>query len=404
MTNDCETPLGLLYVATKLKKEGFYVKILDLSFSRKMRYFKQALSAENPDVVGFTCMSTAYPIVKKLSAYIKNKNKNITVVAGGPHPTLFPEEVLKNNNIDIVVIGEGEESFSEVLQSMSNYKMSLAGIKGIGFREGDKVIISNQAVRPDFNNLEFPDRSFVFYADYKKRMAKCQMFGHQTLNIIASRGCAFNCSFCQPVIRKIFGSDVRLRKPENIVDEIEEMVSIYGISGVWFSDDNFTYNKEWVHNICDEILNRKVKVFWSCNSRVDTIDEDLIGRMSEANCIQVRYGLESGSQLILDKSRKGINIEQIEKAFYLTAKYRINTWAYTMLGGPYETKETFQETRKLLKKLKPAHIQLTYTTPLPGTDLEKEIAQCNNISRLSHKLEDIKLHYNYILDNPEFKR
>ncbi|MBU4349867.1 B12-binding domain-containing radical SAM protein [bacterium] len=404
MTNDCETPLGLLYIATKIKREGFNVKILDLSFSRKMHYFRKILSREKPNVIGFTVMSTTYPIVKKLSAYIKDRYKNIVIIAGGPHPTLFIQGVLENKNIDIVVVGEGEESFNKVLRSIIDNKMSFDNIKGIGFKHEGKIIINNHVMRPDLNNSVFPDRSFLFYEDYARRMAGYQMFGHRTLNIIASRGCAFNCSFCQPVIKKIFGNKVRLRESNNIVDEIEDMVDRYDISGIWFSDDNFTYNKEWIHNICDETMKRKLRVFWSCNSRVDTVDENLIRHMSEANCIQLRYGLESGSQLVLNKSKKGINIEQTENAFYLARKYRINTWAYTMLGGPYETNETFQETKRLLRKLKPVHIQLTYTTPLPGTNLEKEIVACSNIKRISHKLEDINLHSKYILNNSELKR
>lgn len=404
MTNDCETPLGLLYIATKLKSERFNVSVLDLSFSRKLSYFKRILSTEKPDVVGFTVMSTTYPTVKQLSAYIKNKYRDTVIILGGPHPTLFPQEVLENKDINMVVIGEGEDNFGRILQNIIEKKMAFDGIEGIGFKHNGKFIINNKTVRLDLNSLPFPDRTFIFYKDYAVRMARNQMFGHRTLNIIASRGCAFNCSFCQPVIKKIFGEQVRLREPENIVDEITEMVDKYNISGIWFSDDNFTYNKEWVHKICGQIIDRKLKVFWSCNSRVDTVDENLIKHMSEANCIQIRYGVESGSQLFLDKSNKGIKIEQTENAFYLAKKHRINTWAYVMLGGPYETKDTFEETKNLLRRLKPVHIQLTYTTPLPGTYLEKEIMAFNSIKRVSFRLEDIELHSKYILDSPNLRR
>ncbi len=174
---------------------------------------------------------------------------------------------------------------------------------------------------------------------------------------------------------------------------------------MWFSDDTFTSNKRWVHEICDEIIKQGVNLKWSCNSRVDTVDDSLLRHMAEAGCIQIRYGVESGSEVVSNGSiGKKISNDKIRKAFGLADKHSINTWAYIMLGGPDETKETFEETKHLLREIEPVHIQLTMTAPLPGTRFRDRIREFNGL-RLTEKLgRDMNLFRDSIIESEHISR
>jgi len=390
---DFESPLGLLYISKVCSLAGYKTKIVDLSFEYDLNYLKDYLSSNVFDVVGIYAMSPMIHNGLKAAQIVKNANPGIKTIFGGPHPTLFPEEVLSNKYVDFVVMGEGEETLPELLNSIDN-SHAYFDIRGIGFKYRDRLIINER--RELINNLDalpFPDRSELdTLAGYINLSGIKILFGQRTLNIIASRGCHFNCAFCQPALRKIHGPKVRSRSVDNVIDEIDYMKRRWKIDAAWFEDDTMTFKKDWILRFCDAMVTRNIDIGWSCNSRLDTIDSDILMAMKRANCLQIRYGLESGSQVVLDKDfKKGIKIANIKKVFDMTHEIGIKTYCYVMIGGRHETLDSIEETRKFLKTISPGHIQLAITTPLPHTKLREEVESDRDVRIISGAYEDIKL-------------
>ena len=220
----------------------------------------------------------------------------------------MPESLL--NETDYIVEGEGEVTICELLHSLEG-KMDIENVKGIWYKKNG--VLKRTPQRPFIQNLDdlpFPARQLL--------PKEYMNFGHTTIS--ASRGCPFNCSFCQPTLRKLFGPVVRFRSPKNVVDEMEYLKTTFKIKHVKFQDDTFTARKQWVTEVCSEILKRKLKIRWDCNARVNTIDKELLTKMKEAGCTKVEFGVESGSQEILNSLNKGTTIKQIEDAFRYVKK------------------------------------------------------------------------------------
>lgn len=291
------------------------------------------------------------------------------ICIGGPHPTIFPEEVVSDPDIDFVVLGEGELSFLELVKSLMTHE-DFENVPGIGFSKRGSVVINPPRLPiENLDLLPFPARhllpmdvhigfNFLYY-------------GKPATTMIASRGCPFNCSFCQPTLRKIFGRKSRRRSPENVVDEIEYLIKKYDIKLIIFHDDTFTLNRKWVMDVCDEIIKRNLKIKWICNSRADTLDERLLKKLKEAGCVELRIGVESGNQWILDNIlKKGITINQVRDTFKLIRKCGFKrAWAFFMVGSPGETRDMIQDSIRLAREIKPTHVNISITLPLPGTEL-----------------------------------
>ncbi|MGB2897144.1 MAG: radical SAM protein, partial [Anaerolineales bacterium] len=192
---------------------------------------------------------------------------------------------------------------------------------------------------------------------------------YPSTSIVPSRGCFGNCRFCQPTLRGLFGRKMRYRSPENVVDEILQLKHQYGIRGLFFADDEPTWNKEWMEAFSQEMIDRKVNIRWICPSRVDTVDLDMLQIMKRAGCIQVGFGVETGSQRVMNYYRKGTRVEQVVHAFELCRQVGIIARANIMIGAPEETAQDVQETIRLIKEIKPDLIAVSVTTPIVGTDL-----------------------------------
>ncbi|MBC8495970.1 B12-binding domain-containing radical SAM protein [archaeon] len=366
-----ETPLGMLYLATVLAENFCGAKILDFAFEKNYSKLKKELKVKDYKVVGIYSMSGFYTSAEKVAKMVKKLCPETFLIIGGPHATIFPEEILQNKLVDGVVIGEGEKALPKIIDAIKK-KKNFENINNFYYKKQNNIIKSRKESL-EIKNIPIPNRYLLDNLEQYK-FSKEKMFGYKALNMIASRGCPFTCEFCQPMLQSMFGTKTKLRNPREIIKEIYQLKSRYGVEAIWFSDDTFTFDKNWVHDICKEIIKQKIEIKWSCNSRVDTVDEKLLKHMAKAGCIQIRYGVESGSDIISQGSLgKKITAKKTRKAFALADKYKINTWAYTMLGGPEETEETFEETKKLLREIKPVHIQLTITTPLPGTYYYKNL-------------------------------
>jgi len=347
-------PLGVQYIASALRKEGEEVKIIDFTFDSDLERLKKSL--DNARFVGFSFTSPLFNKAIEILKYIKSFNERIVTIAGGPHPTVDHESVL-NQGFDYVAIGEGETIIKEFNKFMHLNKPKMT--KGIAYKRDNEIIINKPT--SFINNLDeipFPARDLIDYSKYS------------SIGMITSRGCKFNCLYCQPILRSLFGKSVRERSVLNIVEEIDFIARSYPKKRIRFEDDTFTMqNLEWFELFKYELLKRKLKIKWQCNSRVDTIDISKAKIMKECGCTQIGFGVETGSKKILNFYRKGTNLEQVIKTFDDMKKVGIISHAFIMLGAPISTKEDLNDTYKLIKKMTPDKLMTCTVTPLPGSDL-----------------------------------
>ncbi|MDJ0985999.1 MAG: radical SAM protein [Desulfobacterales bacterium] len=356
-------PLGLAYIAGVLRERHFEVDIIDFDLERdKFRNLAKIIDDFCPDILGIAALTLQVDNAYTIAKIVKQKSPEILVVVGGPHPSSLPERTLREakGNIDIVVIGEGEYTFLEIVKGKN-----LEDIEGIFYQKNNRIF--KNALRPPIANLDelpMPARDLLPIHKYR---GWGPLKKTPTTHLIASRGCPFDCIFCSE--KSVFGNRHRKRGPQKIVDEIEYLVNTYGMRELAFYDDLFTLNKTQVLNICKEIQNRKLKIDWKTLSRVNTVDAEMLTSMKASGCWLISYGFESGSQEILNNIRKKQTIEQCLQAAELTRKAGIKFFGFFMLGNVGETEKTICQTIQLAQKLRPDYFQFTIVRPDPGSYL-----------------------------------
>jgi radical SAM superfamily enzyme YgiQ (UPF0313 family) len=361
-------PLGLMYISSYLTKFGINNSIIDIKSKKPLdevrSFIEKRILELNPKYLGLSCLTTELDSVLKICNNIKSKNPKIKIILGGIHPTLFPEEVLKHKSVDIVVVGEGEITFAELLK-----KEDPKNIHGVYYKKANKIIknLPREKIH-DLDSLPMPAFDKV-PMDYYLKVQGYLIRGVPTRGfyIFTSRGCPYRCEFC--VNKNIFGRSIRYRSPKKVVDEIEYLMKRYTIDSFFIYDDTFTAKKDHVLNICKEIKYRKLKVIWGCETRVNLLDENIVKAMKKSGCIQIDFGMESGSQRLLNVIKKDITIHQIKNAVRLCNKYNIRIFSNFMINLPTETKEEMNETIKLAQDLHSHITVFNITTPFPGTDL-----------------------------------
>jgi len=363
-------PLNLAYLAAYLRERiKCEIVILDAEV-RGLGYdqIKQIVCAKNPDLVGITCPTPTMNHVLKITQIIKTEidNKIITVV-GGIHPTVFPKETIQNPYIDFLVAGEGEITFYELVDAILKKPNNFSEIKGLFYKRENKII-ANQA-RPLIANLDmipFPARDLfdldLYYPAVTKRVAKGRAGA-----ILTSRGCAFFCAHC--ISQKMWGRNVRFRSTNNVITEIEECITKYKFRELNVWDDTFTLNQKRAAEICDLIISKKINLAWLAMSRANTLSESLVVKMKLAGCKQISFGLESGSQKILDLMKKNATLEMGRNAVNIVSRNELITHSSFMLGNIGETEETIKETIAYAKSLPLDNATFFITSPYPGTAL-----------------------------------
>ncbi len=361
-----DPPLGLLYLAGYLKKHSDYeIKIIDAQVD-KLNYpdIENQIKDYNPGVIGITAMTFTMIDVLKTIESAKNASPDSKIILGGPHPQIYPKETINLKNVDFVVLGEGEETFFQLLNNINDLE-SLKKVPGVVFKLNDEIINTGQKNYIfDLDNLPIPPRELIPYKKYFSLLAKADPI----TTMFTSRGCPFKCTFCD---RPNMGNFFRYRNAKNVVDEMEECLNL-GIKEIFVYDDTFTVNRQRVIDICNEILKRKLKFNWDIRARVNTVDKEVLTHLKKAGCVRIHYGVEAGTEKILKVLNKGIGLEQVLKVFKMTKKIGIDTLAYFMIGSPTETKEDILATIKFAKKLNPDYAQITLLTPFPATKIYQQ--------------------------------
>lgn len=361
-------PLGIAYMAGVLQENNIDVEILDASAEdMDFKDVEKELLKRKPDLVALTALTPTIGRALETAQVVKETLPDSIVVMGGYHPTFNFIETLEDENVDIVIRGEGEYIMLNLVQALEN-QSSLHDVKGIVFEDKNskEIVVNPEApLIQDLDELPFPALNLLPMKKYRL----LDMDTHMT-TMITTRGCPMQCSFCSSAA--MHGKKIRERSVENIVDEIEYLKTNYDIDTIAFMDDTFTLKKRKVMAICDEILKRNIEIMWGCTSRVDTLDEKLLKKMKEAGCITIFIGVESADQQQLDNMCKNTTIAKIENAFKIAHKLKIRTIASVALGMPGDTKEIMNKTVKFVHKLKPNYAIYSLATPYPGTRFYKE--------------------------------
>lgn len=351
-------PLGLGYIASYLKKHSISVNLVDCTFLRQEEALEK-VRCGNPRIIGIYSM---YSMKEKTIQMARLLRENCELlVAGGPLPTTNSKEYLQH--FDVVAIGEGEETMLELVNQEDN-GVDLSKVKGIAYKENGKAKFTKpREFIKNLDSIPFPDRELFdnqAYKDYYSRK-----FGYTTTSVMTSRGCPFNCDFCS---RPVFGNTLRTRSATNIVDEVEGVLKL-GYGRIWFADDCFTLNRKRLLRICDEIIQRGVRVDWECLSRVDTVDIVTSRKMKQAGCVRVFLGIESGNDTVLSLMKKQITTGKAKEAVKVTRQSGIKVGAFFILGYPGETSETILDTVSYASALPLDYLSFTMPYPIPGTPL-----------------------------------
>jgi radical SAM superfamily enzyme YgiQ (UPF0313 family) len=357
-------PVGLALIAAILEKAGYPVTLLDANALGLKPEAIPALAA-GADVIGLTAMTPTISTALKIAHNLKLASPGIKIVMGGAHATMLTQETMASApEIDVIIRGEGDEAVIEVMQALEANR-NLEGIKGISYRAEGKIHhTADRTSSVDMDSLPFPAYHRLPWKKYRPHPPHGMSLPFAA--IVTSRGCPYRCAYCS---KPVFGSRFRAQSPARVVDELAYLKDRFGVKEVAFYDDSFTLDKKRVHAISEKILSSGLKITWTCETRVNLVDKELLRYMKQAGCYALAYGIESASPEIIRTLHKDTTLEQVEEAVRHSREAGLQVIGYFMLGSPGETPDTIRQTINFAKRLKVDFAQFSVTTPFPGTEL-----------------------------------
>ena len=356
--------LGLLYVAAYYefasgnRSDYIDAPALGLDYAQ----FEEEIRKRPIDVAAISVLTFNLIDSCRAAELVKKYHPGAKVVFGGHHANYYPAETANLTQVDYVLTGDGEISFSRLIKAIERgeRREELSAIAGLSWSDSFQSNVSEgKGDAGNLDDLPFPARHLINLSNYNNLIGTNDV----TATIQSSRGCPFACTFCD--IRR---TEFRWRDPQNVVDEVEALAE-QGIKDFFFVDDTITIRKKRVHEICEEISRRGIKIQFKISSRVDCITEDLLGALKKAGCYRIHYGVESAVQRSLDYLEKGINLDLVRRVFRQTHEAGIGTYAYMMIGIPGETREEMEQTFDFAIELNPDYCQFSICTPYPKTEL-----------------------------------
>jgi radical SAM superfamily enzyme YgiQ (UPF0313 family) len=356
-------PIGLYYIGAMLLQHGHQVKILNGSrFRQEKDRIKELVTSYRPDLIGFSILNANRWGGVEIAHVAKQINAKIIIVFGGIGATYLWNHFLTHFKVvDYVVLEEGEYTLLEMVTCIeTGNSANLMELNGLALRvDGKPVRTPRRQFSVDLDRLPDPARYFTFQ------------------HVALTRGCPSNCTFCGSP--EFWGRKIRFHSSGYFVDQLQCLYA-KGVRHFFFCDDTFTLKKELVIDVCKEIIARRLSITWVAISKVTCVDEDLLGWMRKAGCIQISYGIESGSEKIRHMFGKKIHASQIENAFNLTVRYGILARAYFIYGAPGETFNTISNTLELIQEIKPLAAIFYLLTLYPGTALYHSYQRQNNLN------------------------
>lgn len=360
-----QLPLGIAYAAASLEKAGHEVTLIDLAHLRRpFQALGTLLKDTRFDLVGVSVVTTHVTVAREVSTLVKKLSPRSLVVWGGAHATVMPEESAMLPDVDIVVKGEAELVLPRLASDPTR-----RDLPGLVYQDNGTVYNSGPPEPvEDLDSVPFPARHLLPMESYLKYWYSLDAISPtiRGTGIMASRGCPYRCSFCQPTLSMLFGKKIRKRSPENIAAELESLKRDYRIEGFMFEDSTFVLDRQWVLQVCEAI--RDIKLKWCCNIRADLVDEDLLAAMAKAGLSKVNIGIESAVQEILDAAyQKQITVQQVDDTIAWSKKLGLKVQGYFILGVPIERKEDMLETIRYAARLDIDDAVFDIATPFPQT-------------------------------------
>lgn len=360
-------PLGILFIASYLKRQGFDVSVFDSTFSR-LDDFKARMAAERPPVVGiYTNMMTKRNVLAM--AQIARQHGAI-VILGGPEPPYYAADYLQHG-ADIIVKGEGELTLEELLPHLAKHGSNeLDRINGIAFINGDGEVIETPPRQfiPDLSAHPWPDREAIDIPRYMQVWK--DHHAQSSVSVIQARGCPYTCKWCS---HSVYGNTHRRRTPEDAADELLWIKERYNPDVIWYADDVFAINRRWFFQYAEALKQRGVRIPFECISRADRLNEEVVITLADMGCFRLWNGSESGSQRVLDAMDRKVNVKDVQEKTHLLQKYGIETGMFIMLGYEGETMRDLEETVEHLKISNPDLFLTTVAYPIKGTPYYHEV-------------------------------
>ncbi|MBU0758259.1 MAG: B12-binding domain-containing radical SAM protein [Nanoarchaeota archaeon] len=370
-------PLGLMTISSFLSSKGHDNHILDYKgIDGKAAYkrIQKAINASQPSFIGITSLISEVGIVKKICEYTRKVSPKTTIILGGPHPSICPEHFVDTKvPFDYTVVGEGEITFYELVDAIQN-KKDIKKVDGVAYlyNKNKLVYTKPRELIKDLDILPFPAYDKIDMKYYTRpNVWAIRPIYLSSFNMFTSRGCPFNCNFC--VAHTIFGRKVRFMSPEKVADHIEYVLKKFRIDGLYFADESFTVNKERIYKIFNILKKRKILFVWGCETRVNLLDEKLLRYMKNNGCLQIDFGIESGSDRMLKIMNKGTTVDQIRKIGNICKRIRLRHLANMMINIPGETIDDINLSVRLAKDMRYNVVFWNTYTPFPGSNFGKEI-------------------------------
>ena len=382
-------PLGLAYVAAVLEKNGFQVEIYDnYLLERPTEEVESEIAKRSPEIVGITCSSLTYSRCIELAKAVKRVCPSCKVVVGGPHPSYMPQTMLDHAEIDYAIIGEGEQAMLRVAAAIieGEEKVAIAKIPGVACKIGEKVVMAEPEFISDLDQVPFPARHLLPMKMYDRALSYLSVKPVDTMSVL--RGCPYKCAYCET--RQLWGTACRAFSPQRVVDEIKHLAEFYGTHGIYFVGDNFTINKNRTSELCRLIGKSNVDVKWTCETRADLINRELLTEMKVAGCQTIFFGVESGSPAIQQKLGKNIDLQEVQRTFDLCRQIRLQTATSFMLGIPGETLRDIDATFQFAKSLKADWCQFNIYVACPGSQLYDEVLSKGLYDQMDNYLARVK--------------
>lgn len=361
-------PLGILYLSAWLERHGVAHEVFDTTFSTKQT-LKNNIKTAQPNVLAlYTNLMTKINVIETIQ-HTKKNSPDTVIVLGGPDVRHNVEDYL-NTGTDIIVIGEGEQTMLEIIQTIQKGNTSeFAHIDGLAYRSGDSIIQTKERERyRPINDLPLPNRKKIDMQPYLQTWK--DNHGKSAMTISTQRGCPYTCKWCSTAV---YGQSYRRRSPELVAQEMKMLKDVYNPDTIWFVDDVFTVSHQWIEKFKDELIKQDAIIPFECITRADRMNEDVIDCLLEAGCFRIWIGAESGSQRVIDLMDRRVDVNYVSEMIKLTKTKGIEAGTFIMLGYPGESEEDILKTVDYLKDCQPDQFTITIAYPIKGTSMYQEI-------------------------------
>lgn len=372
--------LGLLHLAAMVREDGYRPVIIESDiFNLSVDEVVAQVIKEKPAYLGITLFTVGVWCAVEIAKKIKQQAPQIKIIVGGPHISSMGKETMERfPQFDVAVVGEGEEALLALLNAYEN-NTPLEEVPALLFRDDSDIqtkIISTPKLKINKQLDHLPIPAWDLLPNFPKayRPAVYDFPRSPVASIAASRGCPFHCKFCDT---STFGDSVRAYTPQKVFEIIQHLQKNYGIKHILFVDDLFTASRKRTMELCKLIIENKMDITWSCASRVDVVKPDVLAMMKKAGCWEISFGLESGSNDLLQKMDKSAAIERSVQALQWTHDVGIRSKGLFMLGYPGETHSTIADTKEFVKNNPLTIMHLTKFTPYPGSPIYRDIYGTN---------------------------